>query len=110
MLTHFIILYELQLPLFENLHLSLFANLHKQSSTTMSSTPNPKVNIPHADIPKAVPPRSRVPLMLGLAGAGALGYYFYSAGGDPNVAKKTVQCMQLLLRCFLHEYISDWCC
>ncbi|KOS39865.1 hypothetical protein ACN38_g9287 [Penicillium nordicum] len=31
--------------------------------------------------------KSRVPLFLGLAAAGAGGYYLYSAGGDPSAAK-----------------------
>ncbi|KXG48681.1 uncharacterized protein PGRI_025510 [Penicillium griseofulvum] len=31
--------------------------------------------------------KSRVPLMLGLAAAGAGGYYLYSAGGNPSAAK-----------------------
>jgi hypothetical protein len=31
--------------------------------------------------------KSRVPLYLGLAAAGAGGYYLYMAGGDPKQAK-----------------------
>ncbi|KAJ5163748.1 uncharacterized protein N7500_005578 [Penicillium coprophilum] len=31
--------------------------------------------------------KSRVPMMLGLAAAGAGGYYLYSAGGSPSAAK-----------------------
>lgn len=31
--------------------------------------------------------KSRVPLYLGLAAAGAGGYYLYGAGGDPKQAK-----------------------
>ncbi|KAJ5209124.1 hypothetical protein N7449_003503 [Penicillium cf. viridicatum] len=31
--------------------------------------------------------KNRVPLYLGLAAAGAGGYYLYSAGGDPSAAK-----------------------
>ncbi|KAF4760327.1 hypothetical protein N7455_002065 [Penicillium solitum] len=31
--------------------------------------------------------KNRVPLFLGLAAAGAGGYYLYSAGGDPSAAK-----------------------
>jgi len=62
----------------------------------MPTTPNPKINIPRTDIPKATPLRSRVAMALGLAGAGALGYYFYSAGGDPDVAKKSAERMRFL--------------
>lgn len=32
--------------------------------------------------------KSRLPLYLGLAAAGGVGYYFYQAGGDPKVAEK----------------------
>jgi len=32
--------------------------------------------------------KSRTPLILGLAVAGGVGYYFYQAGGDPKVAEK----------------------
>ncbi|KAI9759685.1 MAG: hypothetical protein M4579_002162 [Chaenotheca gracillima] len=37
------------------------------------------------------PPRSRLPLILGLAVASAGGYYLYTAGGDPKVAQKQVE-------------------
>jgi len=33
-------------------------------------------------------PKSRVPLYLGLAAAGGVGYYLYTAGGNPKVAEK----------------------
>ncbi|TVY40109.1 hypothetical protein LOCC1_G005311 [Lachnellula occidentalis] len=33
-------------------------------------------------------PKSRVPLMLGLTAAGGVGYYLYTAGGNPKVAEK----------------------
>ena len=33
-------------------------------------------------------PRSRAPLFIGLAAAGGVGYYLYSAGGSPKVAEK----------------------
>jgi len=32
--------------------------------------------------------RSRLPLILGLTAAGGVGYYLYSAGGNPKVAEK----------------------
>ncbi|KAI0387089.1 hypothetical protein F5Y04DRAFT_275548 [Hypomontagnella monticulosa] len=35
--------------------------------------------------------RSRLPLVLGLAGAGGIGYYLYSAGGDTKVAQKKAE-------------------
>lgn len=31
--------------------------------------------------------KSRAPLFLGLAAAGGVGYYFYSAGGDAKAAE-----------------------
>lgn len=31
--------------------------------------------------------KSRAPLVLGLAAAGGVGYYFYSAGGDAKAAE-----------------------
>ncbi|TVY38411.1 hypothetical protein LSUB1_G003332 [Lachnellula subtilissima] len=33
-------------------------------------------------------PKSRVPLILGLTAAGGVGYYLYTAGGNPKVAEK----------------------
>ncbi|KAI9858428.1 MAG: hypothetical protein M1824_004295 [Vezdaea acicularis] len=36
----------------------------------------------------ARPPKSRAPLYVGLAAAGGVGYYLYSAGGNPKVAEK----------------------
>ncbi|KAI1381048.1 hypothetical protein F4677DRAFT_441380 [Hypoxylon crocopeplum] len=35
--------------------------------------------------------RSRLPLALGLTAAGGIGYYLYSAGGDPKVARKQAE-------------------
>ncbi|KAI5859721.1 hypothetical protein GGS23DRAFT_267309 [Durotheca rogersii] len=35
--------------------------------------------------------RSRLPLVLGLTAAGGIGYYLYSAGGDPKVAQKQAE-------------------
>jgi hypothetical protein len=32
--------------------------------------------------------KSRVPLAIGLAGAGGIGYYLFSAGGNPKAAEK----------------------
>jgi hypothetical protein len=32
--------------------------------------------------------RSRAPLAIGLAAAGGVGYYLYSAGGSPRAAEK----------------------
>lgn len=37
--------------------------------------------------------KSRIPLMLGFAAAGAGGYYLYSAGGDPEAAKNKMKSM-----------------
>jgi hypothetical protein len=36
--------------------------------------------------------KSRMPVYLGLAAAGAGGYYLYSAGGDPKKAKNNAKC------------------
>ncbi|TAQ91452.1 hypothetical protein B7494_g186 [Chlorociboria aeruginascens] len=33
-------------------------------------------------------PKSRIPLVIGLTAAGGVGYYLYSAGGNPKVAEK----------------------
>jgi hypothetical protein len=33
-------------------------------------------------------PKSQLPLYLGLAAAGGVGYYLYTAGGNPKVAEK----------------------
>lgn len=35
--------------------------------------------------------RSRTPLILGIAAAGGVGYYLYSAGGSPKVAEKNFE-------------------
>ena len=35
--------------------------------------------------------KSRMPALLGLTAAGGIGYYLYSAGGDPKVAKKQAE-------------------
>ncbi|KAI1402288.1 hypothetical protein F4819DRAFT_291784 [Hypoxylon fuscum] len=35
--------------------------------------------------------RSRLPLVLGLTAAGGVGYYLYSAGGDPKVAQRQAE-------------------
>ncbi|KAK3328501.1 hypothetical protein B0T19DRAFT_442392 [Cercophora scortea] len=35
--------------------------------------------------------KSRAPLVLGAGALGAIGYYLYSSGGDPNLAKKQVE-------------------
>lgn len=32
--------------------------------------------------------KSKAPLFLGLTAAGGVGYYLYSAGGNPNAAEK----------------------
>lgn len=42
--------------------------------------------------------KSRMPLYLGFAAAGAGGYYLYNAGGDPEAAKNQIKGM--------HHYIS----
>lgn len=36
---------------------------------------------------------SRAPLYIGLAAAGGVGYYLYSAGGSPKVAEKQFESM-----------------
>ncbi len=38
-------------------------------------------------------PKSRVPLFIGLAAAGGVGYYLYTAGGNPKVAEKQFEGM-----------------
>lgn len=38
-------------------------------------------------------PKSRVPLIIGLAAAGGVGYYLYTAGGNPKVAEKQFESM-----------------
>ncbi|RPB17141.1 hypothetical protein P167DRAFT_531401 [Morchella conica CCBAS932] len=53
-------------------------------STGSSSTPN----IPRAS---TGPPKNRIPAYLGLGAAAIVGYYLYTAGGDPNVAKKEMK-------------------
>jgi hypothetical protein len=42
-------------------------------------------------------PKSRVPLYLGVAAAGGVGYYLYTAGGNPKVAEKQFESMSLVL-------------
>jgi len=42
-------------------------------------------------------PKSRVPLILGLTAAGGVGYYLYTAGGNPKVAEKQFEGMLLPL-------------
>lgn len=37
--------------------------------------------------------KSRLPLYLGLTAAGGVGYYLYSAGGNPKVAEKQFERM-----------------
>jgi hypothetical protein len=39
--------------------------------------------------------RSRLPLILGLTAAGGVGYYLYTAGGNPKVAEKKFESMYL---------------
>ena len=41
--------------------------------------------------------KSKTPLMLGLTAAGGVGYYLYSAGGDPKVAQKQAEGMSASL-------------
>jgi len=54
----------------------------------MAASPPP----PRADIPRAGgSPKNRAPLLIAATLSAALGYYFYSAGGDPNVAKKRAE-------------------
>lgn len=40
--------------------------------------------------------RSKAPIFIGTAAVGGLGYYLYSAGGDPKVAKKQAEGKSLL--------------
>jgi hypothetical protein len=40
-------------------------------------------------------PKSRIPLNLGLGAAGGVGYYLYTAGGNPKVAEKQFESMLL---------------
>ncbi len=52
--------------------------------------------------------KSRIPLYLGLTAAGGVGYYLYSAGGNPKVAEKQFE------RAYTIWSISDcsltfWC-
>lgn len=55
---------------------------------------------PRTDIPRASgPPKNKAPLLIGAALAGAVGYYFYTAGGDSHVAKKAAE------RIFLHCHL-----
>lgn len=37
--------------------------------------------------------KSQLPLLLGLTAAGGVGYYLYTAGGDPKVAEKQLEGM-----------------
>lgn len=36
--------------------------------------------------------KSKAPMYLGLAAAGAGGYYLYKAGGDPKAATQDIKC------------------
>lgn len=36
-------------------------------------------------------PKNRLPVYLGAAGAALVGYYFYTAGGDPQLARKEMK-------------------
>jgi hypothetical protein len=38
-------------------------------------------------------PKSQLPLILGLTAAGGVGYYLYSAGGNPKAAEKKFEGM-----------------
>jgi len=38
-------------------------------------------------------PKSKLPLALGLTAAGGVGYYLYTAGGNPKVAEKQLESM-----------------
>lgn len=49
--------------------------------------------------------RSRLPLVLGLTAAGGVGYYLYSAGGDPKVAQRQAEGMIYSVT-FCFEYTS----
>lgn len=44
-------------------------------------------------------PKSRLPLILGTTAAAGVGYYLYSAGGNPKVAEKQFESM-------LHPQVS----
>lgn len=47
--------------------------------------------------------KSRVPLALGLAGAGGIGYYLFNAGGNPKAAEKKFEGQSTLTRHPLHQ-------
>jgi hypothetical protein len=47
-------------------------------------------------------PKSRVPLYLGVAAAGGVGYYLYTAGGNPKVAEKQFESMSLMLHVIVY--------
>jgi hypothetical protein len=46
-------------------------------------------------------PKSQLPLLLGLTAAGGIGYYLYTAGGNPKVAEKQFEGMSPYL---YHDY------
>jgi hypothetical protein len=48
-------------------------------------------------------PKSRLPLILGVTAAGGVGYYLYTAGGNPKVAEKQFE-SKLLPILKLHMY------
>jgi len=50
-------------------------------------------------------PRSRAPLFIGLAAAGGVGYYLYSAGGSPKVAEKKFEGTSCA---FIHNTAVNW--
>ncbi|KAI5814803.1 hypothetical protein BZA77DRAFT_317557 [Pyronema omphalodes] len=49
--------------------------------------------VPNSQIPRTAggPPKNRMPALIGGALLAGAGYYFYTAGGDPKVAKKAAE-------------------
>lgn len=50
-------------------------------------------------------PKSQLPLLLGLTAAGGVGYYLYTAGGNPTVAEKQFEGMYTSLD---QDYRAKW--
>jgi hypothetical protein len=60
----------------------------QKPQNTRYQTPIRRVLASSPSDQSAVMSKSKLPLFLGLAAAGGVGYYFYQAGGDSKVAKK----------------------
>jgi hypothetical protein len=57
-------------------------------SLTSAQQTNPINQFTNPKTTTAIMSKSRVPLAIGLAGAGGIGYYLFSAGGNPKAAEK----------------------